>query len=355
MRTLFVGTGSFVPQTVTNEELFDLFHQATGGKKPSQKNGERVNSNWPERYFGIKSRCLNLKDNAMTDTDLAVKATELALKNSGVSSAQIGVLIHISPTPDKVHFQNHMADIIQRLGLATDVHAIYLDLGCCALGPALREVQANLFLEPNTHILLVSSQCVSPLIQDKESLSRYLNHPTEPFAWLTTGTVFSDGAAAVICKHVDDREKRGMLRTWTGCNPSGVIVTYENDFYVMNGTFVKQNFIPTMQALYERMVKEWDTYVYPVVEKPFSSGLVKRWYFHQANANLIKESAELLNIPTDRIPLLITTEGNSSAVSTLRLLDKDRRDGNVQEGDLVVFFWTGAGNGAQFGYSIMIV
>ncbi|HAU66130.1 MAG: 3-oxoacyl-[acyl-carrier-protein] synthase 3 [Candidatus Uhrbacteria bacterium GW2011_GWF2_39_13] len=355
MKTLFVGTGSYVPKTVTNEELFDLFHQATDGKRPSQKNGEPVNSDWPERYFGIKSRCLDLIGNTMTDTDLAVTAAELALKNSGISSSQVGVLIHISPIPDKVHFQNHIADIIQRLNLATDVHAIYLDLGCCALGPALREVQANLHLEPETYVLLISSQCVSPLIRDKESLSRYLNHPTEPFAWLTTGTVFSDGAAAIVCKHIDDREKRGILRIWAGCNPSGIITAYENGFYIMNGAFVKKNFIPTMQALYGRMLKEWDTYVYPFVEKPFSHTLVKRWYFHQANANLIKEVVELLKIPVDRVPLLITTEGNSSAVSTIRLLDKDRRDGTVQEGDLVVFFWTGAGNGAQYGYSVMIV
>ncbi|MBI2473954.1 hypothetical protein HYV70_05385 [Candidatus Uhrbacteria bacterium] len=355
MRTLFAGTGSYVPQMVTNEELFNLFHEATSGTRPVQKNGTLIGSDWPERYFGIKSRCLDLTDNAMTDTDLAVKAAQIALKDSGVSSSQIGVIIHITPTPDKVHFQNHFADLMQRLNLATDVHALYMDLGCCALGPALQEVRAHLHLEPDTFVLLISSQCVSPLIRNNERLLSYLNHSTEPFAWLTTGTVFSDGAAAVVCKQVDDREKRGVLRTWTGCNPSGVIITYENDFYIMNGAFVKKNFIPTMQGLYERMLKEWDTYVYPVVEKPFSSLLVKRWYFHQANGNIIKETADLLKIPVDRIPLLITREGNSSAVSTLRLLDKDRRDGTVQEGDLVVFFWTGAGNGAQFGYSVVII
>ncbi len=43
--------------------------------------------------------------------------------------------------------------------------------------------------------------------------------------------------------------------------------------------------------------------------------------------------------------------GNTSAASTLILLDEDRRAGRVGEGDLVVFLWIGAGNGAMNGYA----
>jgi hypothetical protein len=39
----------------------------------------------------------------------------------------------------------------------------------------------------------------------------------------------------------------------------------------------------------------------------------------------------------------------------LILLDEDRRAGRVDEGDLVVFLWVGAGNGAMNGYAAVVL
>ena len=47
--------------------------------------------------------------------------------------------------------------------------------------------------------------------------------------------------------------------------------------------------------------------------------------------------------------------GNTSAASTLILLDEDRRAGRVRDGDLVAFLWIGAGNGAMNGYAAMVL
>ena len=44
-----------------------------------------------------------------------------------------------------------------------------------------------------------------------------------------------------------------------------------------------------------------------------------------------------------------------SAASTLILLDEDRREGRVHEGDLLAFLWIGAGNGAMNGYAAMVL
>ena len=355
MRALFVGTGSHVPEQVTNETLFKKFHDVSNGTRPCNRDGKPLNPDWPERYFGIKSRCLDLSETAMSDTDLAVKASSLAMKNGNVYPLEIGTIIHVSQTPDALHFQTHMAAMIERLGLPTHVHAIYLDIGCAALGPAFREVQANLLLEPDKYVLLVCSQCVSPLVNNAQQLCSYLMHPTEPFAWLQAGTVFSDAAAAVVCKLVDNEQKRGILRVWSGCNPKGMIATFENGFYLMNGEFVRKNFVLTMTNLFNRLKEEWNQYILPLTKRAFSIDQVKRWYFHQANAVLIKEAIAALNLPSKAVPFIVQTEGNSSAVSTLRLLDSDRRQGIVESGDLVVCFWTGAGNGAQYGYSIAMI
>jgi 3-oxoacyl-[acyl-carrier-protein] synthase III len=63
---------------------------------------------------------------------------------------------------------------------------------------------------------------------------------------------------------------------------------------------------------------------------------------------------ELLGLAADRIPLNVDRYGNTSAASTLVLLDEDRRATACMRGDLVVFLWIGAGSGAMNGYAALI-
>ena len=59
--------------------------------------------------------------------------------------------------------------------------------------------------------------------------------------------------------------------------------------------------------------------------------------------------------PPERVPISVDHYGNTSAASTLILLDEDRRAGRVHDGDLVVFLWIGAGNGAMNGYAALLL
>ncbi len=62
-----------------------------------------------------------------------------------------------------------------------------------------------------------------------------------------------------------------------------------------------------------------------------------------------------LGLPPERVPIGVDHYGNTSAASTLILLDEDRRAGRLHEGDLVVFLWVGAGNGAMNGYAALVI
>lgn len=55
------------------------------------------------------------------------------------------------------------------------------------------------------------------------------------------------------------------------------------------------------------------------------------------------------------MPISVGHYGNTSAASTLILLDEDRRAGRVNAGDLITFLWVGAGNGAMHGYATMLL
>ena len=83
----------------------------------------------------------------------------------------------------------------------------------------------------------------------------------------------------------------------------------------------------------------------------FDIDAVARWYLHQANGVVVRQAVEMLGLPPERVPISVDHYGNTSAASTLILLDEDRRAGRVNDGDLVVFLWIGAGNGAMNGYA----
>jgi len=125
--------------------------------------------------------------------------------------------------------------------------------------------------------------------------------------------------------------------------------------FLMDGKRVSTVFGPLMQRNMEMLADDWPTRIKPFVGADFDIGLVARWYLHQANGIVVREASKQLGLPAERVPLNVDRYGNTSAASTLILLDEDRRAGRVQEGDLVVFMWIGAGNGAMNGYAALVL
>lgn len=110
-----------------------------------------------------------------------------------------------------------------------------------------------------------------------------------------------------------------------------------------------------MQRNMDLLMADWPTCVKPLVGSDFDIERVARWYLHQANGIVVRQASELLGLPAERVPMNVDRYGNTSAASTLILLDEDRRAGRVHDGDLVVFMWIGAGNGAMNGYAALVL
>ena len=121
----------------------------------------------------------------------------------------------------------------------------------------------------------------------------------------------------------------------------------------MDGKRVRDVFAPLMTRNMQLLEQDWPTRIKPMVGCDFDIGRVARWYLHQANGVVVREASTLLGLPPERVPLNVDRYGNTSAASTLLLLDEDRRAGRVHDGDLVVFMWIGAGNGAMNGYAAL--
>jgi 3-oxoacyl-[acyl-carrier-protein] synthase-3 len=64
---------------------------------------------------------------------------------------------------------------------------------------------------------------------------------------------------------------------------------------------------------------------------------------HQANANVIRESARRLELPMDRVAMNVDRCGNTLAASIPMALDEALRNGRAGPGDLVILVAFGGG------------
>ena len=125
--------------------------------------------------------------------------------------------------------------------------------------------------------------------------------------------------------------------------------------FFMDARRVSEEFAPLILRDMAMLEEDWAAHIKPAVEHDFDPDRVSRWYMHQANGVVVRKAIELLGLAPDKVPVGVDHYGNLSAASTLVLLDEDRRAGRLREGDLVVFLWVGAGNGAMNGYAALVV
>ena len=184
--------------------------------------------------------------------------------------------------------------------------------------------------------------------------------------------MFADGAGAAVWRSQPrDRTARptGLLSVRNETNPDIGLVTYPgggclhhtsesnvaDHVFLMDGVKVAEVFPALMARDFQMLQEDWPTSVKPFTGADFDVGAVARWYLHQANGVVVRQAIDMLDLPPERTPISVDHYGNTSAASTLILLDEDRRSGRVTEGDLVVFLWIGAGNGAMNGYAAVVL
>ena len=364
------GSGSFVcTPLVRNDEVLAWL-------RPTKPNGKPVHSEWLERNLGISTSSFDLDmrtavkrpraEGGIYDGDLAVRAAKRALENAGMEAVDIDALVHVSCTPDTLYFNDHLRFMTRELGLRRDAHLMYHNLGCAGLAPAFHSARSELAGSGDDGVvLLVASNCSSSYLT-RDTIPFYMQG-RYPWAWLSPA-LFGDGAGAVILRSGRKSGDRGLVHTWYETQPDLTIVRYDagggtsptcadnltEHLFLMEAQTVGRSFTPVLCRTFERMVEDWPTRIQPVVGHAFDVDKIKRWYFHQANRIAVERTARTMGLPVDRVPTNVGHYGNTSAASTLLLFDEDRRSRAVKDGDIVVFLWIGAGNGAQYGYALVV-
>jgi 3-oxoacyl-[acyl-carrier-protein] synthase-3 len=366
------GVGSFLPdRRVSNKQILDRV-------RPARPDGRLLEPEWIERHVGIVERRLDFDferrfkpgrdEGGLYDGDLALGAARRSLDDARVDADEVDLLVHVSSTPDTIACQDHMRFLTTELGLRRDVDLVHHNLGCAGLSAGFRTATSYLLAARPATALVVASNCPSGYFA-RESNPHYREHPSGN-GWLVP-LVFADGAAGAVFRSgpQDTEAPRGLCAVRSESSPDIELVTYPaggclhrtsasnvaDHLFLMDGKRVSTVFGPLMQRNMEMLADDWPTRIKPFVGADFDIGLVARWYLHQANGIVVREASKQLGLPAERVPLNVDRYGNTSAASTLILLDEDRRAGRVQEGDLVVFMWIGAGNGAMNGYAALVL
>ena len=368
-----VGTGSYLPDhRVSNEEILQYL-------RPARPDGRLLEPDWVVRHLGIHERRLDYEfggrrkrsraDGGLYDGDLALRAARSALRDAGITATDVDLLVHVTSTPDMVTCQDHFRFLTTGLGLRQDAELIHHNLGCAGLAPGFRTAAASLISMVPATALVVASNCPSGYFAP-EAHDYYYRHPSG-MGWLTP-LMFADGAGAAVFRsgrrdHGDPA--RGLLSVRYETSPDVGLVSYPaggclhrtsaanlaDHVFLMDAVKVAEVFPPLMTRDFDMLQEDWPTAIKPVTGTDFAIGAVARWYLHQANGVVVRQAVDMLGLPAGKVPISVGHYGNTSAASTLILLDEDRRADRINGGDLAVFLWVGAGNGAMNGYAALLL
>ena len=306
-----LGTGSAVPERVlTNDDLSTMVE---------------TSDEWITTRVGVRERRIAVTE---TTASLATEAAERALEQSGVSPAELDLILCATITADNVC--PTAAGEVQRL-LGARCPAFDINSACSGFLFAL-ETAAGFFARGTVKKALVIGA---------ERISKILDWTDR-----STCVIFGDGAgAAVLGASEEDHYLASELGTAGGADVIH-IPAYEG-----NSPFRTQpvNERPPVifmagQETFRFAVGAMTEHIRSMAEKigvtPAGIDFVVP---HQANLRIIAMASKKLDIPMERFIVNIESTGNISSASVPAALDEANRAGRLKPGDLVALVAFGGG------------
>jgi len=272
---------------------------------------------WIRSRVGIESRRLAGPDE--TVTDMAVAAGGKALAASGLSAADIDLVIVATCTPE-VMIPNTAASVATRLGItapgAYDLNAACAGF-CYALGTASDAVRAG----SARNVLVIGA----------EKLSQWVD-------WTDRATciIFADGAGAVVVGPVADGDPPGIGPVvWgsAGDMADKIAIPNRRSYMYQEGQAVFRWATTTMHPIAAQACERAGVAVSDL------SAFVP----HQANLRIIEAIARKLGVPRERLADDIVHSGNTSSASVPLALARMAERGDLKSGSPALLLGFGAG------------
>ena len=318
-RSRIVGTGSFVPsRVVDNEEV-----AAPLGLEPDQI----------VALTGIRTR--HWAEPGQASSDLAVVAGQRACEAAGLAPESIEAIVVSTTSPDSA-FPSTACHVQRALG-AKSVMAFDLSASCSGF----------LYGLSMADVMIRSGQVHSCLVIAAEIKSRSLD-PLDK----ETAILFGDGAGAVVVAGEDGigPDAPGILavRLYAEGSGHGLItipaggsrkpaspeaIRAKEHTLRLRGGAVFRTAVRRLEQAVTQLLKEFGLTV----------GEVAHVIAHQANARILEQLQRRLGLPHEVLYSVIERYGNTSSASLPMALDHAVRAQRVVPGDLLVLGAFGGG------------
>lgn len=313
MKTMIIGTGSYVPpRVVTNDDLAEIVD---------------TSDQWIRSRTGIGQR--HISDGPGT-TWMAAEAAKLALEDAQVKPEEIDLIIVATTTADCC-FPSTACEVQGVLG-AENAVGYDVSAACSGFIFALHTMDA----------LIKTGNYRTGLVIGADNLSKVVDWSDR-----STCVLFGDGAGAAVVRACEDG-KRGLIHGKIGSDgrkasvltcqarTMGNLLTRTKPkpgYIAMEGQEVFKFAVKKVPECVERLLRDVD----------MDMSDVNYLVLHQANYRICESIAKRLKISMDKIPMNIDRYGNTSGATIPILLDEMNRQGKLNRGDKVVLAGFGAG------------
>jgi len=309
-----IGTGSYVPEKIyTNEYLETIVD---------------TNAVWIEKTLGIKERRIAAKN--QPTSDLAWKAGLKAIENANLTKSDIDLIIVATSTPDRPVPSTacFVQDKLQAY------NAVAFDIAAVCSG----------FL----YGMSIASQYIASGVYDN-----VLVIGADTFSKITDWTkrecvFFGDGAGAAVLSHANDDEGFLAFRLYSDGrgrynftvpaggseNPATIRTIKERlHYFQMNG---KEVYDTGTKVLSESIKKVLDDTNLKISDVDY---LIP----HQPSIGILKRTAEIIELPFEKVMTNMDKYANTSGGTIPILLDELNRANKLKSGNIILFAAVGAG------------
>ena len=310
IRAVITGSGSALPKNcVTNADL-----------------EARVDTSdeWIVERTGIRQRYL--AGEGETTSSLATEAARNALADAGVDAQEIGLIVLATATPDHT-FPATATQVQANLGcsggVAFDVAAV-----CSGFLYALGTAES----------LLRTGMARKALVIGAETFSRILDWEDR-----TTCVLFGDGAGAIVLEAREVAEDGpGILATKLHADGQHKDLLYVDGGPSTTGEVGKLRM--KGREVFRHAVVNLAEVLGETLDMASLTAQQIDWVVpHQANARILDATARKLGLSPDKIVVTVDRHANTSAASVPLAFDVARKDGRINQGDLVMFEAMGGG------------
>jgi 3-oxoacyl-[acyl-carrier-protein] synthase-3 len=312
IRAVPIGIGHYLPSRVVENSEFETWLETS--------------DDWIQARTGIQRRHF-AADGEFT-SDLAYNAAIDAIRDAGIDATDIDAIVLATSTPDQT-FPSTATKLQAKLGIRK---GFAFDLQAVCAGFAYAMTMAN--------SLIVSGQATRILVIGAETFSRIMDWKDR-----TTCVLFGDGAGAVILEAQSGEgttKDRGILAC--DLQSDG---TYNDILYVDGGVSTTQTTgVLKMEGreVFKHAVTKLASSGEYALEKAGLSVEDVTWVVpHQANLRIIKNTAQKLRVPMERVVVTVQDHGNTSAASIPLALSVAKKSGKIKQNDLILTEAIGGG------------